>query len=197
MWHHFVISPFTIRLEKEIEQLCKKKHIKPAETWCCVSLCVTLRVWVVRVVCGVPLCRTCYSWHHWNCNILRFLGFPYQSSIYFFAVCAFRIPERHQAITRFKLDKYTRARKTTARTCYLLRAMVANVLPETDWDWAKLKLNFRLYSQSHCHLATDKTGTGTGSIDWHIYFLCIGHKVGEGMRSVWFRFLHVFLVLKP
>ena len=106
---------------------------------------------------------------------------------------AFRIPERHQAITRFKLDKYTRARKTTARTCYLLRAMVANVLPETDWDWAKLKLNFRLYSQSHCHLATDKTGTGTGSIDWHIYFLCIGHKVGEGMRSVWFRFLHVFL----
>ena len=75
--------------------------------------------------------------------------------------------------------------------------MVANVLPETDWDWAKLKLNFRLYGQSHCHLATDKIGTGTGSIDWHIYFLCIGHKVGEGMRCVWFRILHVFLVLKP
>ena len=53
----------------------------------CVSLCVTLRVWVVKVVCGVPLCRTCYSWHHWNCNILRFFGFPYQSSIYVLAVC--------------------------------------------------------------------------------------------------------------
>lgn len=66
-----------IRLEKDIDRLCKKKQIKPAETWCCASLCVTLRI--LRRQCQCQCCSvystsvfTEHHWH-WNCNMLFFL----------------------------------------------------------------------------------------------------------------------------